>query len=428
MRAVIMAGGKGTRIASLARDIPKPMLPLCGKPVLERQIEVLRREGFLDIVLVVGHLGGVIQSHFGDGAAFGVHITYIHEQEPLGTAGALALLGDVLKDEDFLLLNGDILFDVDLARFLAFHREKRGIATIFTHPSTHPADSVIVESDKNDRVTAFLAPDTARPLTRNRTNAGLHFFSPAVLSRFSTVKKTDLDREVLAPLAAKGALFAYNSHEYVKDMGTPQRLTEAERDLAAGVVTRGDPKAPRAAVFLDRDGTINRHVGFVTSPDQLVLLEGAAEAIKQLNDRHIPVIVVTNQPVLARGEVDEAGLWAIHARLEALLSENGAYVTDIFYCPHHPDSGFAGEVPELKCVCDCRKPAPGLLLAAAARYNLDLSRSYMIGDSESDMTAARRAGCGTAAIGSIQADIVGNSLPDCVSKILKAEEYSHDLP
>jgi len=330
MRAVIMAGGKGTRIASLARDIPKPMLPLCGKPVLERQIEVLRREGFLDIVLVVGHLGAVIQNHFGNGCAFGVRITYIEEKEPLGTAGALALLGDVLKGDDFLLLNGDVLFDVDLKRFLAFHREKRGIATVFTHPSTHPADSVIVESDKNDRVTAFLAPDTARRASRNRTNAGLHFFSPAVLSRFKTVKKTDLDREVLVPLAAERALFAYNSPEYVKDMGTPQRLKEAERDLAAGVVTRGDPKSPRGAIFLDRDGTINRHVGFVTSPDQIELLPGAAEAIKQLNDRHIPVIVVTNQPVLARGEVDEAGITAIHARLEALLAEQGAYLTDIF--------------------------------------------------------------------------------------------------
>ena len=424
MRAVIMAGGKGTRIASLARDIPKPMLPLCGKPVLERQIEVLRREGFLDIVLVVGHLGAVIQNHFKDGAAFGVRITYIEEREPLGTAGALALLGDVLKDDDFLLLNGDILFDVDLKRFLAFHREKRGIATVFTHPSTHPADSVIAETDKNDCVTAFLAPDTARRAVRNRTNAGLHFFSPAVLSRFKTVKKTDLDREVLVPLAAERALFAYNSPEYVKDMGTPQRLKEAERDLAAGLVAH---RTPRGAIFLDRDGTINRHVGFVTSPDQIELLPGVAAAIKQLNDRHIPVIVITNQPVLARGEVTEAGLEDIHARLEALLAQESAYLTDIFYCPHHPDSGFAGEVPALKRICDCRKPAPGLLLTAAKRYDIDLSSSFMIGDSESDMTAARRAGCRTAAIGGMQADITGSSLPDCVSKILKVEEYRHDL-
>ncbi len=204
MKAVVMAGGKGTRIASLSKDLPKPMLPLSGKPILEREIEVLRQEGFSDIVLVVGHLSDAIKNHFGDGTAFGVHITYCEEKEPLGTAGALALLKDTLAGDDFLLLNGDLLFDVDLGRFLAHHRERGGVATIFTHPSRHPADSVLVACDGNERVTAFLPPDAARPATRNRTNAGLHFFSPAILSRFNEIKKTDLDREVLAPLAAEG--------------------------------------------------------------------------------------------------------------------------------------------------------------------------------------------------------------------------------
>ena len=428
MKAVVMAGGKGTRIATLARDIPKPMLPLGDKPVLHHAIEALRREGFADIVLVVGHLGDVIKNYFGDGTAFGVTLTYIEEKEPLGTAGALALLKRELAGDDFLLLNGDLLFDVDLSRFLAYHREKGGIATVLTHPSSHPADSVLVKSDQNGCVTAFLAPDAPRDGAHNRTNAGLHFFSPAILSRFDAVKKTDLDREVLVPLAATGQLFAYNSPEYAKDMGTPQRFAEVARDLAAGRVARGNLKNPQKAVLLDRDGTINRHVGFVTAPREIELLPGAAEAIKRLNDRHVPVIVVTNQPVIARGEITEAELEAIHARLEALLAEKGAYLTDIFYCPHHPDSGFDGEIAALKTVCDCRKPAPGLLLAAAARYNLDLSRSYMIGDSESDMEAARRAGCHTAAIGSMQADIVGESLLDCVEQILKNEDLTYDAP
>ena len=421
MKAVIMAGGKGTRIATLARDIPKPMLPLGGVPVLCRQIEVLRREGFSDIVLVIGHLGSVIKNYFGDGAAFGVRITYLEETEPLGTAGALALLKNELEGDDFLLLNGDLVFDVDLARFLAFHRERGGTVTVLTHPSTHPHDSVIAESDKNDRVTAFLAPSPTRRAARNRTNAGLHFCSPALLSRFTEVKKTDLDREVLQPLAAEGRLFAYNSPEYVRDMGTPQRAAEVECDLAAGLVARGNLKRPQKAVLLDRDGTINAHVGFVTSPEQLTLLPGAAAAIQKLNERHIPVIVVTNQPVLARGEVSEAGLTEIHARLEALLAAEGAYLTDIFTCPHHPDGGFAGEVVALKRMCDCRKPAPGLLLAAAKRYNIDLSASFMIGDSERDMEAGRRAGCRTAAIGKLHADIVGESLYHCVDQILARE-------
>ena len=423
MKAVVMAGGKGTRMAGVCVALPKPMLPLLEKPILEREIEVLRQEGFSDIVLVVGHLSDAIKNHFGDGTAFGVHITYCEEKEPLGTAGALALLKDTLAGDDFLLLNGDLLFDVDLGRFLAYHRERGGIATIFTHPSRHPADSVLVACDEDERVTAFLPPDAARHATRNRTNAGLHFFSPAILSRFNEIKKTDLDREVLSPLAAEGRLYAYHSPEYVKDVGTPARFAEGERDLKGGLVARGNLKCPQKAVFLDRDGTINRHVGFVTSPDQIELLEGAAEAIKRLNDRHVPVIVITNQPVLARGEVTKAGLSEIHARLEALLAERGAYLTDIFYCPHHPDGGFAGEVTALKQPCDCRKPAPGLLLAAAAKYNIALSRSYMIGDSDRDMEAARRAGCHTAAIGAPDAEIVGDSLFHCVDQILKNEDF-----
>ncbi len=421
MKAVVMAGGRGTRMAPLTHDVPKPMLPLMGKPILEREIKMLAREGFTDIILVIGHLGDAIKNHFGDGSAFGVRITYCEEREPLGTAGALALLKNDLADDDFLLLNGDLLFDVDLSRFLAYHREKGGIATILTHPSSHPHDSVLVACDENDRVTDFLAPDSARVGVRNRTNAGLHFFSPAILSRFHEIQKTDLDRDVLAPLAAEGGLFAYHSPEYVKDVGTPQRLSEGERDLRLGLVT-GNLKTPQAAVLLDRDGTVNRHVGFVTSPNEVELLPRAAEAIARLNARRIPVIVVTNQPVIARGEVTKQGLDAIHARLEALLSEKGAYLTDIFTCPHHPDGGFEGEVAALKRPCNCRKPAPGLLLEAARKYNLSLERSYMIGDSESDMEAARRAGCHTAAIGALDAELRGEDLYDCIDQILKNED------
>lgn len=422
MKAVILAGGKGTRVASIAADLPKPMLPLLGKPILAWQIEALVREDFADIVLVIGHLGHVIRSYFGDGAAFGARITYLEEREPLGTAGALALLKNELSDDDFLLLGGDLLFDVDLSRFLAYHRERRGVVTVFTHPSTHLHDSTALEVDGDARVTAFLPPDgnKSRP---NRTNAGLHFCSPCLFERITEVRKTDLDREVLAPLATAGGLFAYHSPEYVKDLGTPERLAEGARDLAADAVTRGNLRLPQRAVFLDRDGTINRHVGFVTHPDQLELLPRAAEAIRCLNERHIPVIIITNQPVVARGEVSEAELAKIHDRLGTLLAEHGAFVNDIFYCPHHPDGGFAGEVVALKRVCDCRKPAPGLLLQAAQKYNVDLAASFMIGDSARDVEAGKNAGCRTAAIGDIYgADICGTDLFDCVTQILASED------
>lgn len=423
MKAVIMAGGKGTRMASLDKDLPKPMLPLGGKPILAREIEVLVREGFTDIILVIGHLGHIIKDYFGDGAHFGAHITYFTEETPLGTAGALFYLKNALT-EDFLLLGADLLFDVDLARFLAYHKEKGGLATLLTHPSTHLFDSVAVDADAMGRVRALLPPTPDRVLRGNCTNAGLQICSPALLNRLTAPGRLDLDRDLLAPLADEDALFAYNSPEYVKDMGTPERLLQGESDLAARLPQKAYMGNSRPAVFLDRDGTVNRHIGFVNHPDRIALLPHAAEAIMLLNERHIPVFIVTNQPVIARGEVTREGLSEIHGRLACLLAREGAFVNDIFYCPHHPDGGFAGEVAALKIPCACRKPAPGLLLTAAARYNIDLSRSVMIGDRDTDVMAGKNAGCLTAKIGDstdCRADITGENLYKCISEFLERE-------
>ena len=425
MKAVILAGGRGTRMAALGTDLPKPMLPLRDKPILFHTLEALAREGVGEVILVVGHLGHVIKDAVGDGSAFGVRVTYFEEQSPLGTAGALFHLKHLLT-EDFLLLGADLLFRIELTRFLAYHKAKGALATIFTHPSTHLFDSVAVDTDENGCVRALLPPSPDRALTANCTSAGLYLCAPALLNRIRHVGRLDLDRELLAPLAGTGGLFAYRSPEYVKDMGTPERLRQGERDLAAGLPERAYLGKKRPAVFLDRDGTVNRHIGFLSRPAQIELLPRAAEAIRLLNERSIPVIIVTNQPVIARGDVTREGLALIHGRLACLLAEEGAFVNDILYCPHHPDGGFAGEIAALKGPCACRKPEPGLLLQAAARYNLDLSRSVMIGDRATDVEAGRRAGCRTALIGTGQADFTGASLYECVCKILESEVLADD--
>lgn len=396
MKVVIMAGGKGTRIAGMYADIPKPMIPVAGRPVLEHQLTVLRDQGFRDIIFSVGHLGDVIQTHFGDGAAFGVHITYVEEKTPLGTAGALFNLKNVLT-EDFMLVNGDLIFDVDIARFAAFHRDNGGFATIFTHPNDHPFDSGIIFTDVAHRVTRWLHREDERGWYHNRVNAGLHILSPKLLELpvFSAERKVDLDRDLLRPLIGSGKLIAYNSPEYVKDMGTPERCREVEADILSGRVAGKNLSKKQSAVFLDRDGTINEYVGFLTDADDMRLLEGSAEAIQVINKSGYLAIVVTNQPVIARGDVTIEELDEIHAKMETLLGERGAYIDAIYYCPHHPDKGFTGEVPELKIECECRKPKPGMLLQAARDFNIDLESSWMVGDSERDVLAGKQAGCRT---------------------------------
>lgn len=403
MNVVLMAGGRGTRISELFPSIPKPLIPIDGIPVLEREIISLRNQGFKDIILTVGYMAEKIKNYFGDGGKLGVHISYFVEDKPLGNAGALFFLN--LK-EDFLLLNADAVFDVDFNRMVAYHKAQGGLVTLFTHPNSHPYDSGLIIADKNDKVERWLAKEDERPeFYKNRVNAGLHVISPKTLELSGVRKedigknvdgkivKVDLDRQILKPLCGTGKMFCYDSPEYVKDMGTPERYYSVCNDFTKGVVQAKNLKNKQKAIFLDRDGTINKYVGFLRKPEEFELLSDAAEAIKLVNNSGYLAIVVTNQPVIARGDVTWIGLEEIHNKMETELGKYGAYVDAIYFCPHHPHKGFEGEVEKLKIDCDCRKPRPGMLLKAAEDYNIDLSQSYMIGDTDSDVEAGKAAEC-----------------------------------
>ena len=316
MKVVIMAGGRGTRISSVASDIPKPMIKIEGKPVLEHEIICLKEQGFTDIIMTVSHLGNIIMDYFGDGSKFGVNIEYYFEEEPLGNAGALFRIKDKLT-EDFLLLNADAVFDIDFKRFVEYHNSHDGLVTLFTHPNSHPYDSGIVVADENGAVLQWLAKEDERPeFYRNRVNAGLHVLSPKVLEVEINTPKVDLDRQLLKPLAGTGKMFVYDSPEYVKDMGTPERYESVCRDFREGKVQSKNLHNKQKAIFLDRDGVINKYVGFLRNIDEFELLEGVSEAIKRINDSGYLAIVVTNQPVIARGEVTYEELTEIHHKME----------------------------------------------------------------------------------------------------------------
>lgn len=426
MTTVIMAGGKGTRISSVARNIPKPMIPIGGKPVLEHEIECLRNQGFTDLIITVSHLGQIIMDYFGDGSRFGVHIGYYVEQTPLGNAGALYKIKDRLKS-DFLLLNADSLFDVDFGRFVAYHKKRGGLATLFTHPNSHPYDSGLLLTDAQCAVTQWLAKEDARPAYyRNCVNAGLHVLSPVLLEKELPTEKVDLDRQILKPLAGTGKMFAYSSPEYVRDMGTPERYAAVCRDFESGLVRSRNLSHPQRAIFLDRDGTINPYIGFLRDVNDFTLLPGADEAIKMINSSSYLAVVVTNQPVIARGEVTLEQLEEIHNNMETLLGKTGAFIDGLYYCPHHPDKGFEGEIPELKVECDCRKPKPGMIYQAARDYNIDIASSWMVGDSRNDIGCGLRAGCRTILIGESKEDYgqdyTAPSLLEAVRLILEVDE------
>ena len=390
MQAVILAGGRGARMGALSSDTPKPMLPVCGVPVIVRQIQALRSEGITDITVVTGYLADRLETALGSGAQYGVRLRYYREDVPLGTAGALFRLD---LQEDFLLLGGDLVFAVDFTAMSEFHRTHGAVATLFAHPSTHPGDSAVLAADETGRVTAFYEKTKKPALYSNLCNAGIAILSPALLRAFPHTGPADLDSDLLTPAAETGRVFAYRSAEYVKDMGTPQRLAAVESDLAAGIPEKRMRKTQKRAVFLDRDGTLNAYCGFVTAPEQLRLLPGAAQAVRRINRAGDLAVLVTNQAVAARGDCTLETLNEIHQKLELLLGEAGAFLDGIYVCPHHPEAGFPGENPALKTECDCRKPKPGLLLRAARELQIDLTASYMVGDTARDVQTALNAGC-----------------------------------
>lgn len=419
MKVVIMAGGRGTRISSIASNIPKPMIEIEGKPVLEHEIVCLRDQGFTDIILTVSHLGNIIMDYFKDGSQLGVHIEYFFEEEPLGNAGALFKIKDKLT-EDFLLLNADAIFNVDFNRFVEYHQSHGGLVTLFTHPNSHPYDSGLIFADENGSVLQWLAKEDDRPkYYRNRVNAGLHVISPKVLDVEIKTPKVDLDRQLLKPLSGTGQMYVYDSPEYVKDMGTPERYESVCKDFKEGKVQAKNLKNKQKAIFLDRDGVINKYVGFLRDINEFELIEGVTEAIQRINESGYLAIIVTNQPVIARGEVTFEELREIHNKLETILGKEGAYVDAIYYCPHHPHKGYEGEIPELKIDCECRKPKPGMLLKAAKAFNIDLSQSWMIGDSESDILAGKSAGCKTVLIGQDDEQLSYDNLLEAVEGIFK---------
>lgn len=433
MQAVIMAGGKGTRLRTITNDeIPKPMAPVAGKPILLWQVEQLRGQGITDIIMIIGHLGHKIREFFRDGQDFGVKIRYIEETTPLGTAGALSMLPPYLTGKDFFLVFGDVLFDIDLKRMTAFHEDRGAVATLFAHPNMHPFDSDLIVCDETGKILRFDSKHNVRDYWyRNCVNAGFYLLNREVCLRVPENTKMALEKQLLTGLIEEGApVYGYISPEYIKDVGTVDRISHAEKELTSGFIVSRSLKNPQKAIFLDRDGTINKKNGLVYQEEQFELEDCAVEAIRKINLSGYLAIVITNQPVVARGLCEIGDVERIHMKMETLLGREGVYLDAVKYCPHHPDKGYPEENPAYKIPCHCRKPDIGMIEECAKQFNIDLSRSWMVGDTTIDIQTGVNAGVRTALVltgdagqdkkYTVQPDLVCADLSEAVDKITRS--------
>ncbi|TBZ11406.1 HAD-IIIA family hydrolase [Rhizobium leguminosarum] len=393
--AIIIAGGLGTRARSMTGDaIPKALLPLDGVPIILRQIRVLAREGVQHVRVLGGHLGGQLEPALAPEAEkLGIMIDVFVEKSPLGTAGCLTTLDTT--SGDVLIVYGDMLFDIDLAA-LARHRQRFPAAlTIIAHPNDHPRTSDLVVQ-KSGYLQRLLPRKTPRDADwRNLVPAGLYVASEQFFETLLPGQPADMIHDVVPGLLERSIPVAiYDTPEYMKDIGSPSRHAAAAEDLRQERVHAVHLSVRRPAVFFDCDGVLNEDVGGhgVVHPDQVKLIGRAGEAVRLAREAGFLAVAVTNRPQLAKGLLDESGLDHVLGRLEAELAEDGGVLDRIYFCPHHPDKGFADEVPALKIDCACRKPGDLMIRQAMAELPIEKTKSIIIGDSLRDIGAGRKAG------------------------------------
>lgn len=394
-QAVIIAGGSGTRLKERLGDLPKPLIKINNIPLLQHQIEALKKYNIKNILILVCYKSEKIQEFCNLNKNWGLNIKCIDEGKQLGTAGAVLNVFNNLMDE-FLVVYGDTFFDIDLEKFFKFHnKDKKASASIFLHPNDHPHDSDLVELDGHNNIIRFHNyPHDKDIYLPNLVNAAMYVIRKKSLEPFtSDLEIFDFCKHLFPKmLSLNFILKGYKSFEYIKDCGTPSRVDKVSIDIKTGKVSRSNLREKQKIVILDRDGTINDEVNHLADPCQFKLISGVSSAIKKLNDGEYRVCIATNQPVIARGECTEFELKNIHNRMETYLGSEGAFIDNIYYCPHHPDHGFEGEVKAYKKKCNCRKPEIGLIAKAFKDFNGSIENSWMIGDSTADILAANRMG------------------------------------
>ena len=376
-QAVILADGLGTRLGELTASTPKPLLEVGGRPFLKYSIDHLVRHGIQHVILVVGTHAHHFRNFKAQINPNHVRLDIVSDVPIGGTGGALRFASSLLADQ-FLLLNGDSYFDFNLLDLASPSWTDDIVARIALRRVTDSAryGSVALE---DGRVTQFGEKSGSGD---GLINGGVYWLRKSLLDQDASGSMS-IENDIFPKAAAAGRLGGAVYDGAFIDIGTPEDFQRSQSLLPQW--------QRRPAAFLDRDGIVNHDTGYVWHPNNYKWLEGSDRAIKRLNDLGYYVFIVTNQAGVARGLYKTEDIERLHAYINKTLMTQGAHIDAFYYCPHHPDFGDG----EYRQNCACRKPNPGMMLQAMNEWPVDLSRSFMIGDKDTDMQAAEAAGIPT---------------------------------
>lgn len=396
---VITAGGQGTRLLEITKDIPKPLFPINGLSCLERSIKIIINFGITKIYILSCYKKNILKEKVEIlNSKYRINIKLIYEEQPLGECGGLWLIKNELKN-DILFLNSDLVWDIDIRRFFIFHVEHQSDITLLTHTCTHPKDSDLISEFSNKQIFKFSLKPHKGEYSQEMFlgNSGIALFNSQMFESLNIPKgKPSFCNHILNSFKKSNLkVFSYNTTEFVKDVGTPKRFKEVELILKKGLVSSKSYRNPQKCLFLDRDNTLISCPikEYITNKNQIKFLENNIIKISELRSNYNFAIILTNQPQISMGLISWQDVIKINSFIIQKCLEFGLKIDGFNVCPHHYHAGFVGEVSELKQECFCRKPKPGLFLDEAYFRNISLSQSLMIGDSEVDKIAANRAGC-----------------------------------
>ena len=391
LETFIVAGGEGKRFKPVSNK-PKIFAKIGRIKLIDLILKNLKLFNLAPITFFAGKKKNFFQKCV-NRKYKNTKINIISETKLLGTSGCFSLISQKNLKRDLLILFGDLLFDINFKKFYNFHLKNNSDITILSHPSDHLFDSDILEVDTNNRVqNIYFKPHTKKILVNNLTMAGIFIINKKLLKEIPKNKKQDFSKNFLRNSLKKNyRIFSYKTREYCKDLGTFKRFKKVKKDFKLKKNKYFKLENKVKAIFLDRDGVINVDQGPLKYSNPLNFLPNTKNALNRLRKLNYLIILITNQPSVAKGFMTIEKLENSFKSLETNLSKINFYFDSVYYCPHYPISGYKNENKHYKISCTCRKPKPGMIIKASKDFNIDLKNSFLIGDSLTDYQTAKAA-------------------------------------